>query len=277
MKSLIVLAVLFATATCASIPESSIVPNDQVKFNQIEGRIVGGIKASRGEFPYQASISYVRDGYPYHCSGSLISPDFVMTAGHCMYLAQRVVVYLGSNINEAMEPGTLRLEINAYNNSIFIHDRYYDKDTTNDIALIKLPYNVTFTNYIKAVALPKRQIVYPLLHNDMVVASGWGKDSDNGKVTVNLNYVHLPTIKNTVCASYYEPGIVKPTNICASTAGGRGTCQGDSGGPIVSRISNTIVGITSFGTKSCQKGTPVAFTRVHSYLDWIEFKTGIRL
>lgn len=177
-----------------------------------------------------------------------------------------------------MEPGTLRLPINMFNNSVFIHDRYYDKDTTNDIALIRLPYNVTYTNYIRAVALPKGEQVYPLLHREPVVASGWGKDRDNGQATVFLNFVDLLTIKNTDCVLHYQPGIVKPNNICVSTAGGRGTCGGDSGGPLVSKNSNTLIGITSFGAaNSCIKGTPVAFTRVQAYLDWIQFKTGIRL
>lgn len=38
----------------------------------------------------------------------------------------------------------------------------------------------------------------------------------------------------------------------------------------------TEVGIVSFGhIAGCEKGHPVAFTRITSYLDWIEENTGI--
>jgi hypothetical protein len=55
--------------------------------------------------------------------------------------------------------------------------------------------------------------------------------------------------------------------------------QGDSGGPLVFREddgSYTEVGIVSFGHESgCEKGYPAVFTRVTSYLDWIETNTDI--
>lgn len=52
----------------------------------------------------------------------------------------------------------------------------------------------------------------------------------------------------------------------------------DSGGPIqVSTATNIclyhIVGITSFGSPFCgQRNSPGVYTRVSSYLDWIESK-----
>lgn len=57
--------------------------------------------------------------------------------------------------------------------------------------------------------------------------------------------------------------------------------QGDSGGPLVHLDSDgvyTLVGITSFGSNAgCQKGYPAAFTRVTSYLNWIQSTTGIAI
>jgi secreted trypsin-like serine protease len=55
--------------------------------------------------------------------------------------------------------------------------------------------------------------------------------------------------------------------------------QGDSGGPLVIQEDDgryTEIGIVSFGHSSgCEMGFPVVFTRVTSFLDWIEKNTGI--
>lgn len=43
--------------------------------------------------------------------------------------------------------------------------------------------------------------------------------------------------------------------------------QGDSGGPLV--VDSEQIGVVSWGTP-CAKGKPDVFTRVYSYVDWIE-------
>jgi len=57
------------------------------------------------------------------------------------------------------------------------------------------------------------------------------------------------------------------------------TLQGDIGGPLVYLQSDSIftqVGIVSFGSPAgCTVGYPAAFTRVISYLAWIQSITGI--
>jgi secreted trypsin-like serine protease len=57
--------------------------------------------------------------------------------------------------------------------------------------------------------------------------------------------------------------------------------QGDSGGPLVYQEDDgnyTQVGIVSFGAAAgCQRGYPVGFTRVPSFLSWISTNTGISI
>ena len=47
------------------------------------GRIVGGEEADVGEFPHMAVILRGGVGGSLMCGGSLISPELVVTAGHC--------------------------------------------------------------------------------------------------------------------------------------------------------------------------------------------------
>jgi secreted trypsin-like serine protease len=56
--------------------------------------------------------------------------------------------------------------------------------------------------------------------------------------------------------------------------------QADGGGPLVKRESDGIynlVGIMSFGIETaCQRGRPLVFTKVGSYMSWIQANTNIK-
>lgn len=81
---------------------------------------------------------------------------------------------------------------------------------------------------------------------------------------------------NSGCSPWYG-GILTNNVICIKTTGGISTCNGDSGGPLVlADGSNTLIGATSFGIVfGCELGWPGVFTRITSYLDWIENNTGV--
>ena len=57
--------------------------------------------------------------------------------------------------------------------------------------------------------------------------------------------------------------------------------SGDSGGPLrLLRSDGTIVlaGVVSYGAAAgCELDYPAVFTRVHSFLDWIQAKSGIQI
>ena len=53
---------------------------------------------------------------------------------------------------------------------------------------------------------------------------------------------------------------------------GRTICMGDSGGPLQCMKDNKyfVEGIASFVAEGCKTGYPAVFTRVSSFLEWIE-------
>jgi secreted trypsin-like serine protease len=67
------------------------------------------------------------------------------------------------------------------------------------------------------------------------------------------------------------------SQMCAKSKGAErmDTCEGDSGGPLEiklygqSKLIPFLVGITSFGI-GCATNKPGVYTRVSSYIDWIE-------
>ena len=46
------------------------------------GRIVAGVKSQSGQWPWQVAIMKYGE---FHCGGSLITPQWVVTAAHCVY------------------------------------------------------------------------------------------------------------------------------------------------------------------------------------------------
>ncbi|XP_026730237.1 brachyurin-like [Trichoplusia ni] len=86
-----------------------------------------------------------------------------------------------------------------------------------------------------------------------------------------LSSVTLNIITNNACAATFG-NFVHPSNICTSGAGGKGTCTGDSGGPLAVQINGQtiLVGVSSYGARAgCAVGRPAAFTRVTSFVNWI--------
>ncbi|KAF5305820.1 hypothetical protein FQR65_LT07559 [Abscondita terminalis] len=46
-------------------------------------KVIGGSDASPGEFPYQVSLQKQRTDH--FCGGSVIDPNWILTAAHCIY------------------------------------------------------------------------------------------------------------------------------------------------------------------------------------------------
>ena len=94
-------------------------------------------------------------------------------------------------------------------------------------------------------------------------------DGNGSSISSVLNEVDLEVISNEECEEVFGP--LESSILCTSGDGNTGTCSGDSGGPLV--IGNTLIGITSFGVEDCAGGYPSAFTRVTSFVNWLQANT----
>ncbi|XP_049314001.1 brachyurin-like [Bactrocera dorsalis] len=290
MKLVLALVVCFFGSVIASIDKvdwTNVPPLDvdpeipyhpRMSLDGPTGRITNGQVAAQKQFPYQVGLRlYVPTGAAW-CGGSLISDRWVLTAAHCTdTLTTGVDVYLGAwDRTDPTEKNQQIIFVSTKN--VIVHENWINTTITNDISLIKLPVPIDFNDYIQPIALPKKSASYDTYVDKSVIASGWGRISDSAtSATDLLRWIEVPVMSNRGCNLWFL-GSVKSTNICIKTTGGISTCNGDSGGPLVYNDgeSTILVGATSFGFGlGCQVGWPGVFTRITSYLDWIEEKTGI--
>ena len=96
--------------------------------------IVGGEDTMTGEFPFVGKILYYRGEYV-GCTGSLIAPDKVLTAGHC------VVTRRKTNPDLWVGFGDVRTEGPKYRVvRVIMHPEYSPKRTISRFFSLILPY-----------------------------------------------------------------------------------------------------------------------------------------
>jgi len=235
-------------------------------------RIVGGTEATPHSFPWMAAL-FINDAW--FCGGTLISDEYILTAAHCTTDATTARILLGAHdVKAAEEEGRIEM----ISTDILTNEDYNPVLLHNDIALIRLPQKVNFTDILRPVCLPTHSEEEERWAHEDCEASGWGKPSDSASgISPVLRHVTVDTITNLICALKF-PTIINHNIICISGKDGKSSCNGDSGGPL-HLVQNGIykqIGITSFGSsQGCEIGSHAGFTRPTSYLDWIETNTGI--
>jgi trypsin len=223
--------------------------------------IVGGSPAPAGAYPSVARITF---GASFICTGTLIAPNYVLTAGHCGSVTGAAVASPASwppaliNVRiggTTTSNGESRAVSSATVNPNYLANRGYD------ITLLKLTTNSSKTP--TKVAGSGETATWAA--GTLETIAGWGATSEGGSASNVLNHAQVPIVSDADCATAYGTSFTAQTMICAGyPQGGVDTCQGDSGGPMFGTTGGLlrVVGVTSWGEGCAQPGKPGVYARV---------------
>ena len=240
---------------------------------QVLPRIIGGEPAPVDAWPFAAQVMVEEGDSSGFCGGTVLSPDWILTAGHCvvdrndqLLPAGAFQVITGTHLLMSAD-GTWSEVSEVRLHPDFFVDRF--NAPNNDLALLKLATPVDEPPVTVAAASP------PVGEPATVI--GWGLTDPDTTTDLSevLREVDVPVVSNAACNAEYG-GIITDVMLCAGVLDGSAdACIGDSGGPLLVEGSNgfTQVGIVSFG-QDCALSYGV-YTRLAEFDDWISGITGV--
>lgn len=255
---------LLAVALSATILAACTGGGDGFAVSTDQKGILGGTETSVGDYP--TVVAVVIDGGRHGlCTGTLIAPDVVLTAAHCVspdelgYASQdevtaNVVVAFDSVDLQTQQPGKV------------IKARYtrpipgFQQPGDRDVGIVLLAQPVTDRTPSPININPADAPVG--IHVTMV---GYGMSKVGDMTSAGTEYV----LNDKVSTKCDREQVSDRFFLCYSQTDGTGKCSGDSGGPSFAMINGvqTVVGVTSFGDQNCEQfGVDM---RVDATLDFI--------
>src|SRR3954453_21844212 len=249
------LRTLLATMAICAVPASS------------AQAVVGGTDVPAGKYPY---VAYVDIGHAFLCSGTLVTPTIVVTAGHCSSITgatergtpiglpgQVITVTLGSNkVDQGTDYTVKNVTVNPNYNFLLNGSGY-------DVSLLELSTPAPFPT-VKIAGKGEEGLWKA---GTMATIAGWGATEEGGDLPDTMQSAEVPISTDAYAAAAYPSDFESKTQIGAGyDKGGVDTCQGDSGGPLLVPGSTTgtlrLVGDTSYGNGCAEPHYPGIYGRL---------------
>jgi len=226
------------------------------------GAVVGGKDAAPGAYP---AATFVTLGGSFACTGTLVAPNAVLTAGHCGSLTGSVLATpigwppasIGVTIGAEAPGGPGEAATVA---RVAIPPSYL-ATAGSDVSLLIL----TAPAHAKPVRIAGRgeEALWKSGVKETIV--GYGVTAENGNPPKRVQEAQVPVVDDATCKAAYDT-FEPQSMLCAGyPEGGIDACQGDSGGPLFGRRPDgtlVVVGSTSQGEGCARPGKPGIYARV---------------
>ncbi len=233
-------------------------------------RVIGGTPVPKKEF---LDCVAVGNDNQFGCTGTLVAPDVVVTAGHCTSFATRV--FFGSDVTKQGRTVSVKARHR--------HPDYRKDGKQNDLMVLVLEERIT--NIASRAIAPKAAV--DKARDGRVV--GFGSTDPLGSVGYGIKrQVDVP-IASPACKGTIDD---EPDSVAYGCDAGlefvagkpllaKDSCTGDSGGPFYIEHAGgwLLAGATSRATNSAPNncGDGGIYVRVEHYLGWIRSLPGVTL
>jgi len=231
--------------------------------------VINGQEGLHVDFPSIVALTY-NEGKSEFCSGTLIKPDLVLTAAHCvayMSVKNSHVVYGYENILDCDKADIISMHSKS------MHPNYSQQsDNWYDVALILLHKDIPNANV--AEILPITGFIPTLDPDSRVIIAGYGRHYTTGTPGTVLD------VSQTSGVLYFgDVPVISRDNdfeiiVGEDQAGKPNVCYGDSGGPIYVTYNGKtyVTGVASRipPGKPVECGHGGVYSLPGSHVQWIE-------
>lgn len=254
--------VLLLAATNAAYAEEQPGSGSTSGYGQTHQAIVGGSTVEPGQWPDAVAVL----GTSGTCSGTLIAPDVVLTAGHCAGI--KPVQVIANTVDYSQDAG-VRVQVAKT-------EAYPSWQTEYDVAVLVL------ASEIKTITPRKigSACTFGAFARDTAVRLvGFGATDMNGETANTQLRQAMTTVLDPDCSDGRgcKQAVAPGGEFVAGGTGDADSCFGDSGGPVYldTPVGTVVVGAVSRGVDG--SATPCGgggiYVRTDKLIDWIEETT----
>lgn len=157
----------------------------------------------------------------------------------------------------------------------YVHHNHHGYTLDNDIALLRLEEAADLSEpSICMICLPERSS--RLEPGKRCTVTGYGFESEDGPISLKVRQTELPIVADQECIAKTNNALNKtftlPANsFCAGGELGQDACHGDGGSPLSCLVDGyyELAGIVSWGYKCGSKDLPGVYSKVSSFVGWI--------